>query len=289
MEEWASVDAVRSDMTAETTTHPFDVFLQPGPSLQDLPLQCDRARINKLIPTSTRRKYGDKFVRKLNKRIAPSLPLVLPPTAAKLVPVDQKILLPRQLPPPSLPPNILITLSRGHLSKSRPTVSRSWNIIVKVQILRLPKLHYQSVEPAMNLFEADLSPHKTASCLVDIINVVSVARHVKNRLKLQVSTSFRTDRIVNNIITSSIIPCVRNAARVSRATVFNSRMLQSAIPTALLVTYSPLSSDLLTFRLVMFNLTKTITSQMVCHTATATLECYERQIKEWRREKQESS
>jgi hypothetical protein len=101
----------------------------------------------------------------------------------------------------------------------------------------------------MKLFEADLSPHKTESCLVDIINVVSVARHVKNPLKLPASTSFRTDRIVNNIITSSIIPCVRNAARVSRANASNSRMLQSAIPTALLVMYSPLSSDLLTLDL----------------------------------------
>ena len=87
----------------------------------------------------------------------------------------------------------------------------------------------------MNLFEVDLSPHKTESCLVDIINVVSVARHVKNRLKLQVFTSFKTDRIVSNITMSSIIPCVRDAAKVSRVNVSNSRMLQSVIPIALLV------------------------------------------------------
>jgi len=90
----------------------------------------------------------------------------------------------------------------------------------------------------MNPFEVALSLHKTGNYRVDIINVVSVARHVKNHLKQQVSTSSRIDHIANNIITSSITPCVRNAAKGSKVNVCNLKTLLSVIQTALLVMYA---------------------------------------------------
>lgn len=78
----------------------------------------------------------------------------------------------------------------------------------------------------MNQSEVDLSLHKMGSYQDDIINVVSAVRHVKNRLKLPAFTSLKIDRIVNAIITNSIIQHVVNAVKASRDNVCNWKILQ---------------------------------------------------------------
>jgi len=105
----------------------------------------------------------------------------------------------------------------------------------------------------MNRSEADLSLRKMENYQVVIINSASVAPHVKNHLRRQVSTSLKTDPIANGITTNSIIPHVRNVMRASKDNVYNLKM--------------PQYDTLLVLRalLVIFNLMKIISRQRGCH------------------------
>jgi hypothetical protein len=126
----------------------------------------------------------------------------------------------------SLPPKILDTPHPlAFLANPARTDSKNQNTLVKY-LKYLQKSTCQYVELAMNQSEVDLSLHKMGSYQDDIINVVSAVRHVKNRLKLPAFTSLKIDRIVNAIITNSIIQHVLNAVKASKDNVCNWKILQ---------------------------------------------------------------
>jgi hypothetical protein len=79
---------------------------------------------------------------------------------------------------------------------------------------------------AMNLFEVVLSRHKMGNYQVDIINDVSAALHVRNHSKRPAFTFLKIDRIVNGIITNSIIQRAENAVMVLKDNVSNLKTAQ---------------------------------------------------------------
>jgi hypothetical protein len=95
----------------------------------------------------------------------------------------------------------------------------------------------------MNRSAADLSLRKMESYQVVIINSASVALHVKNHLKRQVSTLSKTDHIANAITTNSITLHVRNVVKESKDNVYNLKMLQYDILLVLLALYIPSEFD----------------------------------------------
>ena len=185
---------------------------------------------------------GIKSVSKPNKQKANQYLLHVLPSAQPRDLFDQRT----HLPP--LPRRHRMHLQRSSITRHlrRTQISSPANLTSTVgptRPLLPPKSPCPNVEPVRKRFAADLSHPRMGNCQGAIINVVSVARHVKNRSRRRVSTSCRTGRIVNNITMNSITRRARTVARVSKDIVYNLKIQLFVIPLVLLARYAPSRLD----------------------------------------------